>query len=201
MFFLLPQGTLCTLLRPTSHTSGIITSPLSCDSIRRCTMPGVSRSLGLSITTCSLWTGVHRMTPSSGSSSTFVRMLREPLLSTAKVSFLTYNDKYIVERHTCSCLYKLCSLSGFLQNFDTVATFLPFSGSGENWHSDWLLYDETLPTDCCRGHRLDTDLPTRVYHWTSAELCWRVGVHCSKTLTTSLISKYFSIIKGCQKYW
>lgn len=93
-------------------------------------MPGVSQSLGLSITICSLWTAVHRMTPSSGSSSTFVRMLREPLLSTAKVSFLTCNDKYIVERHTCSCLYKLCSLSGFLQNFNTVATFFLSAGLG-----------------------------------------------------------------------
>lgn len=46
-----------------------------------------------------------------------------------------------------------------------------FSWSGEDWYSDWLLYDETLPTDCCRSHRLDTDLPTRVHHWASAELC------------------------------
>lgn len=45
------------------------------------------------------------------------------------------------------------------------------SWSWENRHSYWLLYDETLPPNSGRGHRLDTDLPTRVHHRAPAELC------------------------------
>lgn len=166
MFFLLPQGTHCTLLRPTSHTSEIITSPLSSGSIRRCMMPGVSQSLGLSTTICSLWMGVHQTTPSSGSSSTFVRMQKEPLLSTAKVRFLT--QQKIFWLYTLGAAYPQCPVTCRIY---LTPLFPLFSWSGEDWYSDWLLYDETLPTDCCRSHRLDTDLPTRVHHWASAELC------------------------------
>lgn len=83
-----PQGTLCTPLRHTSHTLGNITSLPSSDLIRRCTTPNVSLRPGSNITTCSLSMGALQTTPSSGSSSTYARMLKEPLPSTAKVRFL-----------------------------------------------------------------------------------------------------------------
>ena len=68
------------------------------------------------------------------------------------------------------------------------AHLYPVSWSGENGHSDRLLYDETLPTDCCGGHCLDTDLSTRIHHRASAELCGRVGVTSVKD------SVYYSLI-------
>lgn len=67
-------------------------------------------------------------------------------------------------------------LSVVAESIDSFSIFFFFlfiysSWPWENWHSDWLLYDETLPPDCGRGHRLDTDLQTRVHHRAPAELC------------------------------
>lgn len=59
----------------------------------------------------------------------------------------------------CTCSnFVNCVL--FITQFNDLPLFFSFffSRSGEDWHSDWLLYDETLPSDCCRGHCLDTHL-------------------------------------------
>lgn len=120
-------------------------------------MLGVLQTLALNITTCSLWMEALRMMLLSGSFSTSVRTLKEPLQSTAKVGFLE--------------LHEACSVILFTAQFHVTLLFLCSSWTGEDRYSDCLLHDETLPPNCIRGHRLDTDLPTRVHHWASAELC------------------------------
>lgn len=72
-----PQATLFTPRRPTFPTSENTTSPPSSASTKRCMMPGVSRTLVSNTTTCSLWTGAHRTTQSSRSSSTSARTQKE----------------------------------------------------------------------------------------------------------------------------
>lgn len=182
--FFSPQGTLCTPLRHTSHTSGNTTSLPSSGLIRRCTTPSVSLRPASSITICSLWMGALPTTPSSGSSSTSVRTLKEPLPSTAKVRFL--ESSYFLWLRNQSIPFQ-----SFFFFF-----FFP-SWPRENRHSDWLLHDETLPPDCSRGHRLDTDLQTRVHHRAPAELCRRVGVaglfscKITKNCSTCLLQRCF----------
>lgn len=69
----------------------------------------------------------------------------------------------------CSCID--CAQCPVIAQLKALPLFITFSWSGEDWHSDRLLHDETLLPECCGGHCLDTDLPTRVHHWASAELC------------------------------
>lgn len=71
-------------------------------------------------------------------------------------------------------IFLLSVVAESIDSFSVVFLFYS-SWPWENRHSDWLLYDETLPPDCGRSHRLDTDLQTRVHHRAPAELCWRVG--------------------------
>lgn len=145
------------LLRLTSLTSGNTTSPPSSDSTKRCTMPDVLQTLALSITTCSLLMAAHQTIQLSGSSSTSVRMQKEPLLSTARVRLHVEATPVSVQ-------------TPFYSKYQCNTAFA-FSWPGEDRYSNRLLYDETLLPDSSRGHCLDPDLSTRVHHWAPAELC------------------------------
>lgn len=63
LLYWLPQVIPSMLLRPTSHTSGSTTSPLSYAWTKKCMMPNGSQIWVLTTTTCSLLMGAHLMMP------------------------------------------------------------------------------------------------------------------------------------------
>lgn len=79
--------------------------------------------------------------------------------------------------HSCSALHHLS-----YEDYCNASTAFVSSWPGKNRYANRLLYDETLRPDCSGGHRMDTDLPARIRHWTTAKLCRRVGVYSTQIL-------------------
>ena len=83
----------------------------------------------------------------------------------------------------------LCMLSIWSKWCMPLCSVVWYSWFGPYWNTDCLLHHEALQVYSCRSHRLDSDLSTRLSHWSTAGIPSPVS-----NLTTTLA--YLPIIRS-----